>query len=118
MLFQYFSVNGYGHYLPGDELSALLEGFLGGKFQTAAARDLHPDDGNALDVITGDDGLQLHGIVHAIQLGAADEGDLVPDKILMEISVGVSGAIGSDEQIGTVKIGCIDGGQFDLYRPV
>ena len=65
-----------GDDIPGDELAAVLEGSDGGVFETSAARHLHPQDGNALDVVIADDLGQLLAVVHGIQLGAADEGNM------------------------------------------
>lgn len=36
---------------PRNHLAAILKGFDGSMFQTAAARDFHADHGHALDII-------------------------------------------------------------------
>ena len=43
------------HDLPRDELTACLQRLLRGQFKAAAARNLHADDGNGLDVVLADD---------------------------------------------------------------
>ena len=43
------------HDLPRDELAARLQRLLLGPFKTAAARNLHADDGHGLDVVLADD---------------------------------------------------------------
>ena len=67
------SVGGDGHHLPRNKFSALLQCCLCGVFQPAAAGDLHPHDGHALDVVAADDLRQLLGVIHAVQLRAAKE---------------------------------------------
>ena len=59
-------------YTPGNEFAALLQCALDGVFNAAAAGDLHPHDGHALDVIVLNDLRQLFAVVHAVQLGSAD----------------------------------------------
>ena len=71
------AVQGDGMDLPGEELAAVFQGSDGGVFETAAAGHLHPHDGHALDVVIAEDLGQLFAVVHGIQLGAADEGDMV-----------------------------------------
>ena len=107
-----------GDDIPGDELTAVLEGSDGGVFETSAARHLHPQDGNALDVVIADDLGQLLAVVHGIQLGAADEGNMAAHELLMDVRVGVGGAVGGDKQLGTVKIGCIHRHELDLAGPL
>ena len=67
-------------------------------FQPAAAGDLHPHDGHALDVVAADDLRQLLGVIHAVQLRAAHQRDMPLDEPLMEGGVGVGGAVGGNQQ--------------------
>lgn len=76
-----------GDDIPGDELAAVLEGSDGGVFKTSAARHLHPQDSNAPDVVIADDLRQLLAVVHSIQLGAADEGNMAAHELLMDVRV-------------------------------
>ena len=39
-------------------------------------------------------------------------------ELLMDVRVGVGGAVGGDEQLGTVKIGCIHRHELDLAGPL
>ena len=61
---------------------------------------------------------RLGRIIHHIQLGAADHGYLILHKIMMEIAIGISGTVGSDQQISAVKIGSIGRQELDLHREV
>src|SRR5699024_6573291 len=46
------------------------------------------------------------------------EGHLAPDEVLVEIGVGVGGAVGGNEQVGALEVGGVHWGQLDLYRPL
>ena len=61
---------------------------------------------------------QLLGVIHRIQLGAADHSHLILHEIVMEITVGVGGAVGSDQQICAIEIGGTQRHQLDLHREV
>ena len=112
------SVGGHGHHLPGQKLAAALDGQPGGLFNTAAAGHLHPGDGDAPDVVFGDDPGELFGIIALVQLGTADEGDAVPDQLIVEIAVGIGRAVGGDQQVGSIKVGSVHRRQLDLHRPL
>lgn len=71
---------------------------------TAAARNLHADNGHALDVVAADDFGQLFGVVDAVKLWTSDQSYFTMDKVLMEAAVCVSGTVGSDQKFGTVEI--------------
>ena len=118
LLLHDFTVNTDGDDLPGDEFPAVLECFLGRHLQTAAAGNFHSYNGYALNVVTLNDCGQFFAVIHLVQFGAADESQLVPDKILMKACVSIGGAIGGDQKLCAVKIGGADWCQFDLYRPV
>lgn len=94
---QDLSVDGNGDHLPGEEFAAVPEGGLYRRFQAAAAGDLHADHGDALDLVVLDDLEELFRIVHGIQLGAADQGDLAGHQLLVEPGVGKGGAVGGDQ---------------------
>ena len=68
---------------------------------TAAARNLHADNGHALDVVAADDFGQLFGVVDAVKLWTSDQSYFTMDKVLMEAAVCVSGTVGSDQKFGT-----------------
>ena len=104
--------------MPGNELAAGLQGALGCAFDATATRNLHANDGYALDIILCNDTGQLFGIVSLVQLGTADQRDAITDELVMEIAVGVGGTVSSDEQIGTVKIGSVNGHELDLAGPL
>ena len=65
-------------------------------FDSAAAGDLHTHHCQALNIIARDDFGQLLRIIAVIQLGAPDQSDPVPDKLIMKISVCICGAVRSD----------------------
>ena len=117
-LFDNLTVRGNGHNAPRDKLSAGPKRLLYRVFDAAAAGHLHSDDGHAFDLVPGDDLRQFLGVVHHIQFRAADQGDPVFNEVIVEVPVGVSGAVGGDQQIRAVKIGCVYGNQLDLYRPL
>ena len=102
----------------GDRLAASSQSSVGGVLQPAAAGDLHAQQGDALDGIGRENGGELFGVVVGIQLGTADEGDAPLHEVPVEISIGVGGAIGGDQQLGTVKRRCINRCKLDLYRPL
>ena len=43
---------------------------------------------------------------------------MIPHKILMEISVGKGRTVGGNEEVGTVKIRCVDRHQLYLAGPL
>ena len=107
MIFLFFlqpAVYRHGDHLPRDKFPALLERLFRRQFQPAAAGHLHPHNSDALDVVLPDDLRQLFGIVHAVQLGTAHEGDVSLNEPLVESGVGVGGAVGGDQQPRAVKI--------------
>ena len=104
LFFHQPAVHRHGDHLPRDELPALPECLFRRQLQPAAAGHLHADDGNALDVIFPDDLRQLFGIVHAVQLGTADEGDVPLNEPLVKSGVGVGGAVGGNQEPCAVKI--------------
>ena len=89
--------------LPGEELAAVFQGGDSGLLQAAAAGDLHPDHGQALDGVVPEDGGELFGVVHGVQLGAADEDGFSPEEFPVEVAVGVGSAVGGDEKVGVFK---------------
>ena len=104
--------------LPWDEFPAVFQCLHCRTLQTAAARYLHPGNGEAFDVVVCQNGGQLFRIIPFIQLWTANEGDMVPDKILMEISICVCSAVCSDQQVGVLIIRRLLRYQFDLDRPL
>ena len=56
---------------------------------TAAARYFHAHNGDAFDVVVTDDLSELFAVIALVQLGAADQRDLIADKILMEACIGI-----------------------------
>ena len=87
-------------------------------FQPAAAGHLHAQHRHAPDVVAAEDLGQLFAVVHSIQLGAADEGDLALHELFVHIGVGVGGAVGCDQELCPVKIGGVHRHQLDLAGPL
>lgn len=112
------AVGGDGDHIPRDELAAGLQCLFHGIFDTAAAGYLHPHHGDAADMVLFEDLSEFFRIVHRIQLRAAHQRDVPPDEILMEIGIGVSGAVGSHQQFCPVKPGRVYGSQLDLHGPL
>ena len=115
---QNFSIGGDGNHLPRNKLSAGLQSTLDCVFDTAAAGYFHPYHLYTLDVVVPDDLRQLFRIIPFVQLGTADQGDMVPDKIVMEAAVSISCTVCRNQQICAVKIGSIYRYQFDLAGPL
>ena len=115
---QNLAVNGDGDHLPGKELAAVLQGGDGGVLQPAAAGDLHAHHGQAFHLVFAKDLGELFGVVHTVQLGAADQAHPALQKLLVKIAVGVGSAVGGHQQVGTVQPGGIYRGQLDLYWPL
>lgn len=72
---------------------------------TAAARNLHADNGHALDVVAADDFGQLFGVVDAVKLWTTDQSYFTMDKVLMEAAVCVSGTVGAIKSLHRSKYG-------------
>ena len=43
---------------------------------------------------------------------------MAPHELLVDIGVGIGGAVGGDQQLGTVKVGRVHRHQLDLARPL
>ena len=99
-LFDQTPVGRHGHDPPGQKLAAVADRLRDGALDPAAAGNLHPHDGHALDIILTDDGGQLVGVVTLVQLGTADEGHAVADELLVEVAVGVrrAGVLTADKR--------------------
>ena len=103
------AVRGDGHHLPGDLFPAGQQGPLGGVLDAAAARNLHADDGQALNVVVCQDLGELLAVVPRVQLGAADEGYPAPDKVLVEIAVGMAVQSAAMSRWAPLKYGAVGG---------
>ena len=112
------AVGGDGDDAPGDEFAAGLQGSFHSVFNAAATGDFHTDHGDTFDIVVFQYGGEFFGIVALVQFGTADEGNVIADKFIVEIAVGIGGAVCRNQQIGTVKVGGVDRDQFDLYRPL
>ena len=77
--------------------------------QSAAAGDLHADNGHAFYIIAPDDLGELFGIVHAVELRAAHKGDVSLDKPLVKGGTGIRRAVRGDEQLGPIENGARTG---------
>ena len=109
-LVQDSSINRNRRHLPRNEFSTVLERTNGSVLQSAAARNLHADNGHAFDIVVTDDFGQLFGVVDAVKLWTSDQSYFTMDKVLMEAAVCVSGTVGSDQKFGTVEIRGADRG--------
>ena len=103
-LFENFPVRRDGHDVPWDELPAVFEGSLGGRFQTAAARNLHAQDGQTLDFVLRNDSFELFGVVHHVELRTADQRDAALDEIAVKARIGKGSTVRGDQQVRIVKI--------------
>ena len=117
-LIQNLSVNGNGHNLPRNEFTAVLNRSHSCMLQSATARNLHADNGHALNIVLLNDLSEFFAVVHIISLRAADQGHFAFQEFLMKVCVGVSSAVCGNEQACLVKVRCADRSQLDLYGPV
>lgn len=72
----------------------MLKSRFGRLLDATAAGHFHTDDGDAFDIVMGDDLGQLLAVIFVIQFGAADEGDVVFDKATVKIAVGKGSTVG------------------------
>jgi len=112
------SVCGYSNHTPRNKLAACHKSLLYSVLYTAAAGNLHTNYGHALYIIVRYDCGQLFGIVNAVKLWTADKRNVLAHKFIMEISIGICGAICRYEKICTVKIRCVYGHKLDLNGPL
>ena len=92
-----------------DAFAAVFDGSFDCVTEATAAGHGHPCDGDGPDIVVLKNLRQLLGVIHRIQLGTADHGHAILHKIVMEIAVGISGAVGSDQQVCSIKIGGVGG---------
>jgi len=97
-----FAVSADGDDVQRNILAAVLYCAFNGIAQTAAAGDSHSCDGYAFYIIEFEYLHQLLGIVHTVQLGAADEGHTVFHEIIVEAAISISGAIRCNKQVCAV----------------
>lgn len=112
------AVGGDSNNLPGNHFFAGFQSAFYSVFDAAAAGNFHAYHGDAFNVVIRNDLSKFFSVVAFIQLRTANERDLVSDKVLVEIPVRIGSAIRGNKQIGIVKIGRINGNQFDLHRPL
>jgi hypothetical protein len=117
-LFQNFSVGGDGNHLPRNKFAACHQGAFGSVFDSAAAGNLHADNGYAFDVVIGNDLRQLIGVIALVKLGTTDKRYVTPDKLIVKVSVSISGTVCRNKKICSVKVGCINGYKLNLYGPL
>ena len=117
-LFEDSSVPGDRHNLPRDEFAAVAECRFRSTLQPAAAWNFHPDDGHALNVIFPDDCSKLFGIIHRVQLRAADQGDLSLHEILMHVGISVGSTVCCNQQLCAFKERSLRRQELDLARPL
>lgn len=99
------SVGTDGYDVQRNILAAVLDGGFDSVAQTTTARYAHAGNGDGTDPVMLKNERQLFGIINAVQLGTADHGHTLPHKIMVEIAIGKGGAIGSDQQVSTLKAG-------------
>lgn len=84
--------------------------------ETAAAGNLHTDDGDAFNIVVCDNLRQLFGVIAVIQLRTANQRNPAPDKVLVESSIGIGGTVCGYQQVCTVKIRSVYRDKLNLYR--
>lgn len=63
------SINGDCDYLPGNKFAACFQRIFRRTLEPAAAGNLHAHNGDALDVVLGDDLRELLRVVNTVQFG-------------------------------------------------
>ena len=76
----------------GDVANAAFGAALGGGLG-AVLGGHHAQHRHAPDVVAAEDLGQLFAVVHSIQLGAADEGDLALHELFVHIGVGTKSSV-------------------------
>ena len=104
--------------MPRDHVSAVLERDFNSVLNSSATRDFHAGDYHRFDAVMFQNGSQFFRVVVIVKFWAADNGYPILHVLSVEVSVGIGGAVGRDEQIGVVKIRCIDRYELDLHRPL
>ena len=89
-------IRSHSHHPPRNKLPTGHKRPLRRILDPAAAGHFHAYNGQTLDVIPRNDRRQLLGIIALVQLGAPDQRDAVPDKLLMEVGIRIRRAIGGD----------------------
>ena len=103
MSVQYPAVCGDGYNLPGNKFPAGFQSTLHRIFDSAAAGNLHADHHHTFDLIACDNLSKLFCVISFIQLRTADQSDTVADEFIVEISVGIGGAVSGHQKVGIVK---------------
>ena len=98
------SVGGDDIHLHRDILAGSGDCAVYGVFYTSAAGYFHARYRNAPDIVGADYPAQFLSIVGVVQLGAADEGNMAAHELLMDVRVGVGGAVGGNQEPCAVKI--------------
>ena len=104
--------------LPRKEFPARAQRLTRRMLESAAARHLHAHDGDALNVIAPDDLRELVGVIHRVELRAADERDLPFHELTVHVRVGIRRAVGRNEQLRALKVRRVDRHELDLARPL
>ena len=86
--------------------------------KSSAARNLHADYRQALDIVLGYYRGKLIGIINIIELGTAYESYTVSYKLIMKISVCIRSAVCRNKQVCSVKIRCVYRDELYLYGPL
>ena len=117
-LVQNTAVAGNGDDSPRNKFSARFKRVYRSVFDAAAAGYFHADDGEAFDIVFADNRSKLFRVVAFVEFRTADERRFAFDKIVVKISVCVSGTVRRDQKMRAVEIRSAERGEFDLYRPL
>lgn len=97
-----------------DIFSAHLNGSFHRAGETAAAGNGHTGYSDTANRIPAENFGKLQGVIDRVQLRTADQRYFAADEILMEVSVGISGAVGGNQEISVVKKRIVYGTQLNL----
>ena len=73
---------------------------------------------HTLDIISCNHIRQFVRVIPFIKLGAPNQRNMVPDKLAMEIPIGICRTVRGNQQIGILKIRRLYRCKFYLYRPL
>ena len=112
------SIQGNGFHSIRDLFTGVCKRLLNDTIHPTAARHLHSNQRNILNVVLLKNCAQLFFVRCIIQLWASDQRDSSLHKGRVKFMIGIGCTICSNEQACPLIIRRLDGGQLNLYRPL
>ena len=104
LTFQYSSICRDCHHIPWDKLTTVLQRLFRCIFNSSTAWHFHSHNCHALNVVSCNNGSQFFSIIAFIKLWTSNQGDMISNKLIMKIPIGISCTIRSNQQIRILKI--------------